>query len=142
MEKMNLNSSNPKCPVCAFNHVIDIAKFVLSKIFECDPIDISTPRDRSKNTVVARRFFIYYLCKVKYVPFNHIKKYINSKANHHATAMYHCKIMTNELSIYRGIELKWMTFLFHADRDEFDKLPKEKKDAFTNFKKYNNYKIK
>ena len=99
---------------------MEIAKYVISKIWECNESQFTLMKKRNTNIVIARRFFIYYLWKHCDVKHNRMKDYIYGM--NHATSIYHCRKFEEEMEIYKDIQKKWITFLFYADHKEYKKL--------------------
>ena len=99
---------------------MEIAKYVISKIWECNESQFTLMKKRNTNIVIARRFFIYYLWKHCNVTHNRMKWHIYGM--NHATSIYHCRKLEEEMEIYKNIQKKWITFLFYADHKEYKKL--------------------
>ena len=114
MEKMNLNFKN---------NMIDsglIARCVLSKMFNVKERDIVFMNCRKKNKVAARRFYIYYLWKYKDIRHNRMCEWIHNI--HHATSIYQCRILEKEIDTYRSVRKNFLTFIYYADRNEWEKM--------------------
>ena len=75
---------------------------------------------RNKNIVNARRFFIYYLWKYLGVSHLKMKNYIHGV--NHATSIYHCRKLEQEIELYKEIRKKFITFLYYADYREYIKM--------------------
>ena len=99
---------------------MEIAKYVISKIWECNESQFTLMKKRKTNIVFARRFFIYYLWKHCNVTHNRMKDHIHGM--NHATSIYHCRKLEEEMEYYYDILKKWITFLFYADQKEYAKL--------------------
>ena len=99
---------------------VEIAKFVISKMWECDEPEFTLMKKRNRNIVLARRFFIYYLWKHCEVKHNRMKDYIHGM--NHATSIHHCRKLEQEMEIYKDVLKSWITFLYYSDKREYDKL--------------------
>ena len=99
---------------------VEVAKYVISKMWDCNESQFTLMKKRKTNIVFARRFFIYYLWKHCNVTHNRMKWYIYGM--NHATSIYHCRKLEEEMEIYKNIQKKWITFLFYADHKEYQKL--------------------
>lgn len=99
---------------------VEIAKFVISKMWDCNESQFTLMKKRKTNIVFARRFFIYYLWKHCNVTHNRMKWHVYGM--NHATSIYHCRKLEEEMEIYKHILKKWITFLFYADHKEYQKL--------------------
>ena len=104
-----------------------MARCILAKMFNVEERDVVFMDSRLKNKVKARRFNNYYLWRYKKVKHHHMKNYI--KGIHHASSIHHCKVMENDLylsnlniSKYQTIRKQFITFLYYADRSEWEKL--------------------
>ena len=89
---------------------VEIAKFVISKMWDCNESQFTLMKKRKTNIVFARRFFIYYLWKHCNVTHNRMKWHVYGM--NHATSIYHCRKLEEEMEIYKHILKKWITFLF------------------------------
>ena len=96
------------------------ARCVLAKMFDVEERDIVFKESRSGNKVTARRFYNYYLWRHKKVKHNYMKDYI--KGLHHATSIYHCRLLEKELEIYKKLRKQFITFLYYSDQNEWEKL--------------------
>ena len=99
---------------------VEIAKYVISKMWDCNESQFTLMKKRNRNIVVARRFFIYYLWKHCDVKHNRMKDYIHGM--NHATSIHHCRKLEQEMEYYKDILKKWITFLYYADQKEYQKL--------------------
>ena len=99
---------------------VEVAKYVISKMWDCNESQFTLMKKRKTNIVFARRFFIYYLWKHCNVTHNRMKWYIYGM--NHATSIYHCRKLEEEMEIYKHILKKWITFLFYADHKEYQTL--------------------
>ena len=114
MERMKLNFRN---------NMIDnglIARCVLTKMFDVEERDIVFMDSRKKNKVTARRFYNYYLWKYKMIRHYKMKDWIHNI--HHATSIYQCSIMENQITTYKETRKKFITFLYYADNKCWQKL--------------------
>lgn len=96
------------------------ARIVLCKMFDIEERDIVFMQSRESNKVKARRFYNYYLWRFKMVKHNDMKIWIDGL--HHSSSIYHCRLMEKEIDIYRSIRKEFITFLWYADRKEWEKL--------------------
>jgi hypothetical protein len=99
---------------------IEIARFVLAKMYDCEEHEIVLMETRKRNVMIARRFFIYYLwkhCNIKHLK---MKEYIVGA--HHATSIHHCRKFEFEVEQYKEIRKEWISFLYYADNREWQKL--------------------
>ena len=99
---------------------IEISKFVISKMWNCNESQFTLMKKRHKNIVTARRFFIYYLWKHCKVSHTKMKFYIAGM--NHATSIHHCRKIEVEIELYNDIRKKWITFLYYADQREYEKM--------------------
>jgi len=99
---------------------IEIARFVLAKMYDCEEHEIVLMETRKRNVMIARRFFIYYLwkhCDIKHI---RMKEYIIGA--HHATSIHHCRKLEFEVDHYQEMRKYWISFLFYANNKEWQKL--------------------
>ena len=94
--------------VTLFN--ISRALVQLSLMFDIDIKDITEMRSRKGDIMDARRFLIYYLHNNKKVKHYHMKKYI--KGIHHATSIYHCKVIVNLFDTDEIYRRKYFEFIY------------------------------
>lgn len=99
---------------------MEIAKYVISKIWKCEALEFTQMKKRKRNIINARRFFIYYLWKYLDVKHMKMKNYIHGVD--HATSIYHCRKLEQEIEIYRDIRKKFITFLYYSDNREYVKM--------------------
>lgn len=99
---------------------VEVAKYVISKMWDCNESQFTLMKKRKTNIVFARRFFIYYLWKHCNVTHNRMKWHIYGM--NHATSIYHCRKLEEEMEIYKNIQKRWITFLYYADQREYAKL--------------------
>tara|TARA_R100000963_G_C4627527_1_gene93395 strand:+ start:30 stop:335 length:306 start_codon:yes stop_codon:yes gene_type:complete len=85
----------------------------LSLMFDVNIEDIVNFKSRKANIIDARRFLIYYLYTTKRIPHYHMKQYI--KGIHHATSIYHCKIINNFFDINEPYRRKYFDFVYKTD---------------------------
>ena len=78
---------------------VEVAKYVISKMWDCNESQFTLMKKRNTNIVIARRFFIYYLWKHCDVKHNRMKDYIHGM--NHATSIYHCRKFEEEMKIYK-----------------------------------------
>ena len=97
-----------------------IARCVLTKMFDVEERDIVFMDSRKKNKVTARRFYIYYLWKYKDIRHNRMCEWIHNI--HHATSIYQCRILEKEIDTYRSVRKNFLTFIYYADRNEWEKM--------------------
>jgi len=83
---------------------MEVAKYVISKMWKCEAFEFAQMKKRNKNIVNARRFFIYYLWKYLGV------------------SLYHCRKLEQEIELYKEIRKKFITFLYYADYREYIKM--------------------
>ena len=102
-------------------------RLVLCTMFNLKQLDLLVMDSRAGNKCIARRFYIYYLWRFKNVKHYHMKRFIFGI--HHASCIHHCKVMENDLylsnlniSKYKTIRKQFITFLYYADRSEWEKL--------------------
>ena len=77
---------------------IQIAKSVLGKMFNIDPIHFEKHITRTARVNEARRFLIYYLyaeCNIKH---QHMKKHVPALQNH-ATSIHHFRKMSDLMEL-------------------------------------------
>jgi len=105
------------------------------KIWNAKPQDVKNHKCRLKNTIMAKRMFIYYL-KV-YLDFKHkdIKKYI--KNCNHATSVYHVQQFKNDIKLYEPMKDTFTRFIrqmtaysiygvgYKQKKEQIEKLKKE-----------------
>lgn len=96
------------------------ARMVLGKMFKVDERDIVFMESRLKNKVKARRFYNYYLWRYKRIKHNHMNRHIIGI--HHASSIYHCRLMEKEIQIYKNIRKQFITFMWYADPIEWEKM--------------------
>ena len=103
------------------------ARLVLCTLFDIKQIDILVMDRRDGNKCIARRFYMYYLWRCKKIKHYHMKKFVFGI--HHASSIHHCKVMENDLYLsnlnikrYKKIRKQFITFLYYADRSEWEKL--------------------
>ena len=99
---------------------MEAAKYVISKIWDCEALEFTQMKKRNSNIINARMFFIYYLWKYLEVPHIKMKNYIHGM--HHATSIYHCRKLEQELDLYKDIRKKFITFLYYSDNKEYVKM--------------------
>ena len=95
--------------------LVDISRVVveLSLMFDVDIKDITAMRSRKQNVMDAKRFLIYYLWKNKGVKHYHMKQYINGI--HHASSMYHCKLIEDLFDAHEQYRRKYFEFVYKID---------------------------
>ena len=95
--------------------LIDISRALveLSLMFDVDIKDITQMKCRKSNIMDARRFLIYYLHNNKGVKHFHMKQYI--KGIHHATSIYHCKLIVNLFDTEEKYRRKYFEFIYKID---------------------------
>tara|TARA_Y100001973_G_C5161420_1_gene313720 strand:- start:207 stop:596 length:390 start_codon:yes stop_codon:yes gene_type:complete len=99
---------------------MEVAKYVISKMWKCEAYEFTQMKKRNKNIVNARRFFIYYLWKYLGVSHLKMKNYIHGV--NHATSIYHCRKLEQEVDLYKEIRKKFITFFYYADNREYIKM--------------------
>jgi hypothetical protein len=99
---------------------MEVAKYVISKIWDCEALEFTQMKKRKRNIINARRFFIYYLWKYLDVKHMKMKNYIYGM--NHATSIYHCRRFEQELELYKDIRKKFITFLYYSDNKEYVKM--------------------
>ena len=97
-----------------------IARCVLTQMFKVAERDIVFMGSRKKNKVAARRFYIYYLWRYKKIKHNRMKEYVYEI--NHATSIYQCRLLEKELSTYKKVRKNFITFMYYADRREWEKM--------------------
>ncbi len=95
--------------------LVDISRAVveLSLMFDVDIKDITEMKSRKQNVVEAKRFLIYYLWNQKRVKHYHMKQYINGI--HHASSMYHCKVIEDLFDAHERYRRKYFEFLYKIE---------------------------
>ena len=105
------------------------------KIWNAKQKDVTEHKCRLKNTIMAKRMFIYYL-RV-YLDFKHkdINKYI--KNCHHTSSVYHVQQFKNDIKLYEPIKDTFAKFIrqmtsysiygvgYKEKREQIEKLRKE-----------------
>ena len=79
------------------------------KIWNANPKDVKDHKCRLKNTIMAKRMFIYYL-RV-YLDFKHkdMEKYI--KNCNHSTSVYHVQQFKNDIKLYEPMKDTFTKFI-------------------------------
>ena len=99
---------------------MEVAKYVISKMWDCEALEFTQMKKRNRNIINARRFFIYYLWK--YLDVKHYKMTNYIYGMNHATSIYHCRRFEQELELYKNIRKKFITFLYYSDNKEYVKM--------------------
>ena len=95
--------------------LVDISRAIceLSYMFGVGIQDITEMKSRKQNVIDARRFLIYYLWHHKRVKHYHMKQYINGM--HHATSIYHCKVIEDLFDSHEKYRRKYFEFLYNIE---------------------------
>ena len=89
--------------------LINEALRISCNIWNANPKDVTEHKCRLKNTIMAKRMFIYYL-KI-YLDFKHkdMSKYI--KNCDHSTSVYHVKQFKNDIKLYAPMKNTFTNFI-------------------------------
>ena len=98
------------------------------KIWDANSKDVTNHKCRIKNTIMAKRMFIYYL-RV-YLDFKHkdMEKYI--KNCNHSTSVYHVQQFKNDIKLYEPMKDTFTKFIiqgvgYKEKKEQIEKLRKE-----------------